>query len=285
MPEATAREFPRSPDRPELYRFKLQQTVGEGGTGRVYRALDPKTGQVVAVKLFHANFFRNKLHIRDLARTTKKFRKLSHPNVVQIYEFISGDEGECLALEFVDGPDLRWYLKNRPWNLNEMLVIVAQICNGLGYLHEKGIMHHDLKLANVLFTRKGVVKICDFSLWGSNILLSLIDGGPSEQVTPMYVAPELIRKEKATPLSDLYSLGILFYVMFTGKVPFEVDSLAKLYHCHLTVRPFHPSDVNEKCPKILGDIIMRLLEKEPARRFPDCDELRIALSQIGKSRI
>ena len=101
----------------------------------------------------------------------------------------------------------------------------------------------------------------------------------------MYVAPEFLRKEKATPKSDLYSLGVAMYLMFTGHVPFEVDSLQKLYECHIRVIPEHPSVVEKRCPEDLGDIIMRLLSKDPDKRFADCDQLRIALADIGKSRI
>jgi serine/threonine-protein kinase len=113
----------------------------------------------------------------------------------------------------------------------------------------------------------------------------MFDAGFSDQFTPMYVAPEIIRKEGATALSDMYSLGVMMYLMFTGHLPFEVDNIQKLYMCHLHAPPIHPSLIEKKCPETLGDIIMRLLEKKPAKRFPNCDQLRIALAEIGKSRI
>ncbi len=277
--------FPKKADRAAIYQYKVDVIVGEGGTGTVYRGLDPKSGTLVAVKFFRANFFRNALHQKDLARAVKKFAKLDHPNVVKIYEFLSGKEGDALVLEYIDGPDLRWYLNNRPFILNERLVIAAQICNGLGYLHEQGFIHHDLKPGNVLFTRKGQAKLCDFSLTGTNRLLNLLDGRGMEQFTPMYVCPEVIRKEKATPLSDLYSLGAMLYLMFGLKAPFDSDNLQHLYMSHLQVVPVNPSLINKECPRPLGDIIMKLLEKKPERRYTDCQQLRIALSDIGKSRI
>ena len=190
-----------------------------------------------------------------------------------------------LVQEFIDGPDLQWYQANRPWNLQEMLVIMAQVCNGLSYLHDQGYLHHDLKPGNVLFTRKGQAKICDYSLGGTGILTDVFDKGRVEQITPMYVAPELIRKERSTKLCDIYSLGAVMYLLFTRKLPFEVDSLPKLYHAHLHDKPLHPTLVEEKCPEELGDIIMRLLEKDPKMRFPNCDSLRIAMSDIGRQRI
>ncbi len=278
-------EFPKKPDIPELYRFKLDMALGQGGTGTVYRALDTDSGDIVAVKLFRANFFRNRLHLRDMNKTVSKFKKVSHPNVVNIYEFITGDEGECLVLEYIDGPDLKWYAANRPYNLNERLVIVAQIANGLSFIHDKGFIHHDLKPANVLFTRKGQAKLCDYSLFGSSYLLTLFDSGVSEQVTPMYVAPEIIKKEKATKVSDLYSFGVMLYLLFTEQVPYEVDNLQKLYLSHLHTEPLHPTIVNPLCPQELGDIIMSLMRKDPSKRPPDCDQVRIAMSAIGKSRI
>ena len=279
-------DYPKQPSKPELFGYKLQLAMGEGGTGIVYRALNPETGQVVALKEFHANFFRGKGHIRDLTKMVKRFKKLEHVNVVKIMDIINQDDHVSLVLEFVDGPDLKWYLEHRPWNLQERLVVLAQICNGLSYLHDNKFVHHDLKPANVLFTRQGQVKLCDFSLAGaSGGLFNIFESGGVEQVTPMYVAPELIRKEKATHLVDMYSLGVMMYIMFAGKVPFEVDELQKLYACHLTQIPFHPCDVNSECPRNLGDIVMRLLAKQPEDRFQDCQELRIALSEIGQSRI
>lgn len=274
-----------APDRSTLYHFKLLRVLGEGGTGKVYLAVDQKKGEPAAVKLFHENFFRNRLHVRDLVRSVQKFKKFKHINVVQIYDFYDGPEGRCMSMEYVDGPSLKWYILNRPWNLQERLNICMQICTGMQYLHEKGCIHHDFKPANVLFTRTGIVKIADFSLYGSSFLLELFDPNVGEQITPMFVAPEFIRKEKLSPAVDQYSMGITFYMMFAERVPFPVDNLTQLYRCHLSLMPEHPSLVNPKCPTALGDIIMRLLQKRPELRFTDCDELRIALSQIGRSRI
>lgn len=272
------------PDRYKLYHFRIDLLLGRGGTGTVYRAVNSETGSIVAVKLFHANFFRNNLHVRDLAKSVKLFKKFEHKNIVQIFDFISGDEGHCLVEEYVDGPDLRWYIENRPWNLQERMVVVAQMCNGLQYIHDQGFVHHDMKPANVLFTRKGIAKLTDYSLVREK-LFNLLDSGLKEQVTPMYVAPEIIRGERATPQSDIYSLGATFYLVFTGRVPFPVDNLQRLYECHLQVMPDHPSEVNSRCPRDLGDIILKMMSKEPADRFESCDELRIRMSNIGRSRI
>jgi len=273
------------PDIPKLYHYKLERVLGEGGTGKVYLGIDTKKGEAVAVKLFKENFFRNYLHVRDLAKSVAKFKRFKHMNCVQILDFIDGPEGRCMIMEYVDGASLKWYLLNRPWNLLQRLNISMQICQGMQYLHDKGCVHHDFKPANVLFTRTGIVKIADFSLYGSSFLLELMDRSVGEQITPMFVAPEFIRKEKVTAAGDQYSMGITFYMMFAERVPFPVDNLGKLYQCHLTVVPDHPSLVNPKCPTPLGDIIMKLLQKRPEKRFADCDELRIALSQIGRSRI
>jgi serine/threonine-protein kinase len=136
-----------------------------------------------------------------------------------------------------------------------------------------------------LFTRRGQAKLSDYSLTKTSLISGLLDGTSHDQITPMYLAPELIRKEKATPQSDIYSLGITLYLLFTEKLPFNVDSLIKLYNCHLRVVPDHPTMVNKKCPQALGDIIMRMIDKKPENRFQDCDQLRIALSDVGQSRI
>jgi len=274
-----------APDRSQLYHIRLVKILGQGGTGIVYQGIDTKKGDAVAVKLFRENFFRNRLHLMDLIQNVKKFKKLKHQNLVQIFDFIDGDEGRCMLMEFVDGPNLRWYLANRPWNLQERVNIIIQICIGLQYLHDNGFVHHDFKPANVLFTRRGIVKIADYSLFGNNFILELLDRNISQQITPMFVAPEVIRGERVTPKSDLYSLGITMYMMFTEKLPFPVDNLQQLYYCHLNLMPEHPTTVNPKCPFALGNVIMKLLSKKPENRYRDCDELRIALSNVTQSRI
>lgn len=275
------------PDRPSLYHYKLDRILGQGGTGRVYRGIDTKKGGVVAIKRFHDNFFRSPLHLRDLKKSVKRFKKFKNTNVVQILDFLDSDpkDGNCMIMEYVDGADLNWYIKNRPFNLSERVTICVQICNGLQFLHDNKVIHHDFKPANVLFTRRGTVKIADFSLYGSSLLLEIFDRGAGEQITPMYVAPEIIRKERPDIESDLYSLGITMYIMFTERLPWAVDSLQKLYQCHLRVEPEHPTQVNPRCPHKLGEIIMKLLEKDPKKRFGDCDQLRIALASVGDSRI
>lgn len=275
------------PDRAKLYHYKLDRILGQGGTGRVYRGIDTVKGEMVAVKRFREDFFRNALHLRDLKRQVKRFKKFNHQNIVHIIDFLDDNpaDGNCMIMEYVDGPNLKWYLLNRPWNLQERLTVVAQICNGLQYLHDNDAIHHDFKPANVLFTRRGLVKIADYSLFGGSFLLELLDRNVGEQITPMFVAPEFLRKEKITAAVDQYSLGITMYMLFADRVPFIVDSLPKMYQCHLRLMPDHPTAVNPKCPQQLGDIIMKLIDKRPENRFKDCDELRIALAGVGRSRI
>lgn len=275
---------PELPDRFQIYQYKVDLILGRGGSGTVYRGIDPESGQVVAIKLFHENFFSGRGHVRDLAKSVKRFREFDHPNVVRILEFISGKDGNCLVEEYVDGADMRWYLDNRPWNLHERLVICAQICNGLQYIHDHGFLHHDVKPGNVLFTRKGMVKLSDYSLRRA-YFFGFLTSGLSEHVTPLYVAPEIVNKQKATPQSDIYSLGITMYLTFAERPPFQVDTLQQLYFCHVNVTPQHPSEVNPKCPRPLGDIIMRMIDKDPRKRFENCDQLRIRLADISRSRI
>jgi len=268
-----------------LFHYKLDRILGQGGTGRVYRGIDTKKGGVVALKLFNENFFRNALHLRDLRKSIKRSMKFDHEHVIKTLGFLEKDEEHCMVMEYVDGINLKQYITRSQFKLQERLRICREICSGLQYLHDQDCIHHDFKPSNVLFTRRGKVKLADFSLYGSSILFGLIDSGYGEQITPLFVAPEIIRKEKANPASDQYSLGITMYMMFTERVPFAVDSLQQLYQCHLRITPNTPAEINPNCPADLSEIIMRLLRKDPEKRFKDCFELQVALSKVGQSRI
>jgi serine/threonine protein kinase len=277
----------RTPDRASLYHYNLNLILGEGGTGRVYRAIDSKKGEVVAVKRFRENFFRNPMHKRDLKKSVKRFKKLKNDNVVQIYDFFdkNEDDGNCMVMEYVDGINLHEYMLRPKWDLTQRHGIAIQMCNGLQYLHDHKIVHHDFKPANVLFTRTGKAKIADFSLYGSSFILELLDKGASEQVTPKFVAPEFLRKEKTTALSDQYSFGVTLYMLFTQEDPFPADNLQKLYYSHLHIVPQHPSSVNQNCPRPLGDVVMKCLAKKPSERFEDFDMVRTVLASIDPHRI
>jgi serine/threonine protein kinase len=278
----------RSADRPTLYNFKVDRILGQGGTGVVYRGVDPAKGEVYAIKRFHENFFRNPMHLRDLKGSVKKFKKLNHVNVVRIFDFLDSDpknDGICMVMEYVDGPNLNWYLKNRPFKLQERNSIAQQVCSGLQYLHDQGCIHHDFKPANVLFNRRGVAKVADFSLYGSNFLLELLGGKIAEQVTPMFVAPEVLRREKPTNKVDQYALGVALYMLFAERFPFVADNLPKLYQMHLALMPQNPNELNPACPRDIGEIVLKLMAKRPEQRFHDCDQVRIALSRAGQSRI
>jgi len=276
----------KATNRSKIYHFKLDRILGEGGTGTVYRGIDQKTGEPVAVKVFHANFFNDASEIRDLSKSVTRFQKFDHQNVTRVLQFLHGGEEPCLVMEYVDGPDMKWYIRERPWNMDERLVIIYQICNGLQYIHDQGFVHHDLKPENVLFTRKGEVKLCDYALrrakWSA---IFERENKLAGSVTPMYIAPEIIDKKAASPQSDMYSLGVILYLMFAGEFPFKADNLQALYVSHLKIKPDHPSGVNRRCPPDLGDVIMKLLSKNPKERFETCDQVRIALANVGQSRI
>lgn len=275
----------RAADRTKLYGFKVDVKLGSGGSGTVYRGIDRENGHAYALKLFHANYFNGRAHIKDLAKSAAKFKEFEHPNVVKIFDFIDGEEGVVLVMEYIDGPSLSWYIDNRPWDLQERLMICAQICNGLQYLHDRGFMHHDMKPANVLFTRTGLAKLADFSLYRPGMFSGILDKGLKDLVTPMFIAPELLKGKKTSPKSDIYSFGVTMYIMFTGQTPFAADNLQVLYEAHKKTKPQHPCVINTRLPQAVGDAIMKALEKNPEDRWHDCDMLRVKLGEIGQSRI
>jgi eukaryotic-like serine/threonine-protein kinase len=256
----------KATNRSKIYHYKLDRILGEGGTGTVYRGIDQNTGEPVAVKVFHANFFSDNSHIRDLAKSVARFKKFDHPNVTRVIDFLHKGEEPALVMEYVDGPDMKRYIQERPWNMDERLVIIYQICNGLQYIHDQGFVHHDLKPENILFTRKGQVKLCDYALRRSKWFAFLeSENKLMGSVTPMYIAPEIIEKKGASPQSDMYSLGVVLYLLFTGQFPFKADNLQALYFCHLKEKPEHPTARKPPLPPGPRRRHHEIVEKEAKR--------------------
>jgi serine/threonine-protein kinase len=232
--------------------------------GEVYRADDLKLSQPVALKFLPESVSSDPAWVARFYAEVRHARQVSHPNVCRVYDVGEVDGRHFLSMEYVDGEDLASLLRRIGRLGGDKAVEVArQICSGLGAAHDRGVLHRDLKPSNVMIDGRGRARITDFGLASA----AGEDGGGAEvSGTPAYMAPEQLAGRPATIQSDLYSLGLLFYELFTGKRAFEAASLEEWKRKHAEHSPTAPSAVKPGLDPAVERVILRCLEKEPGQR-------------------
>jgi hypothetical protein len=267
-------------------RYRIVALLGRGGMGEVYRAEDLKLGNVVALKFLPASLQNDAAALTRFHAEVRNARQVSHPNVCRVYDIGEVNGQHFLTMEYIDGEDLSSLLR-RIGRLpaDKALETAHQICAGLAAAHDCGLLHRDLKPANIMLDGRGRVRITDFGL-----ALSSDDAtGRSETAgTPAYMAPEQIGKGEASVRSDIYSLGLVFYELFTGRSPYKANSPLEWRRAHMESSPRTPSSVVKEIDPAVENAILRCLQKDPALRpssvrqvaaaFPGGDPLAAALA-------
>ncbi|WP_248211038.1 protein kinase domain-containing protein [Pseudomarimonas salicorniae] len=280
---------PAGPDPGELLpgslfarRYEIRRKVAEGGMGRVYLALDRELGEEVALKTLRPEWLENPTTLEQLKTEIRTARRITHPNVVRTYDF--GQEGDLpfLSMEFVHGVTLRDALRRtgrvRPY---AAMRVARQLCAGLGAAHRAGVLHRDIKPSNVMLEVSGTAKLMDFGV-SRGIGSPITPEGPERQFagTPHYLSPEQAQGREAREASDIYSFGILLSELFTGALPIDGDNTLDICMGHLEREPVRPSAYWPEIPPALEALILRCLEKDPARRYPNTDALRDDLERL-----
>jgi serine/threonine-protein kinase len=254
--------------------LEIEERLGEGGMGVVYRARQPALGRFVAIKMIHAGARTDPKQLVRFRTEVQAVARLSHPNFVQIYEIGQRDGLPYFLMEYVAGGSLERKLSSGPLPLRQAAQLVETLARAMQVAHEHGIVHRDLKPANILLTLDGQPKITDFGLAK---MMSGQDAGPSRAGgiigTPAYMAPEQAEDGGAQPSSDIYSLGATLYEMLTGRPPFRG---ATVYGTLLQVmhhEPVPPGRLRPKLPRDLETICLKCLEKTPEKRYASCAAL------------
>jgi len=246
-------------------RYRLVALLGKGGMGEVYRAQDLKLGQPVALKFLPEELEQDDSRLVRFLEEVRLSRQVSHPNVCRVHDVREVDGNHFLSMEFVDGEDLASLLRRIGRLPNDKaLQIARQLCAGVAAAHREGILHRDLKPANIMIDGRGHVRITDFGLAG---IAEEIEGTEVRIGTPAYMAPEQVSGKEVTVKSDLYSLGLVLYELFTGKPAYRANSLSELLRAHETP-PASPSSVLDIIDPAVERVILRCLEKDPNDR-PD----------------
>jgi len=254
-------------------RYRISGMLGQGGMGEVYRADDLKLGQAVAVKFLPRALAQDATLLERFHAEVRNARQVSHPGVCRVHDIGEIDGHHFLTMEYIDGEDLATLLR-RIGRLpaDKALEIARQLCAGLAAAHDKGVLHRDLKPANVMIDGRGRARITDFGLAVRS------EESASEMAgTPAYMSPEQLQGQPATARSDVYSLGLLLYELYTGRRPFDAVDFSGWRRKHVEEQPSAPSHYTADIDPAVERVILRCLEKEPRQRPASAIQVAAAL--------
>ena len=250
---------PKNPGIP-VSRYRMEEQIGEGGSGRVFRAHDILLDMPIAIKLLLPALYRDAQALGDLQSEARICMSLSHPNIVRLYNLDQLDSRYMLVMEYIDGPNLYTVLKPNPTPpRTEYRRIVEAVAAALEHAHGRGVIHSDLTPANILITSAGTPKLIDFGI----ATLANQQAAPGELIagTPSYMSPEQLRGEPVTPATDIFAFGVLAFQMLTGYLPQNADATL----ADLATRPRPPL---RGIAEAVAAVIRRALTFDPADRWP-----------------
>jgi serine/threonine protein kinase len=267
------------PDRILADRYRLVEFIARGGMAEVWEGHDVLLARPVAVKLPHPHLGRQEAFRKRFRREAVAAARLSHPNVVAIFDTGTDNEDYFIVMERVDGPSLREFLvPDRPLPVEKAVSVARQVASALDYAHRQGVVHRDIKPANILIGRDDMVKVADFGIAKAAL------GDDTTQTaatlgTARYLAPEQVEGGVPDHRGDIYSLGVVLYEMVCGRPPFKADNEVALALQHLRAEPPRPTAVSPAVPPWLEDIVLTALAKSPDERFGSANQLRVALDR------
>jgi tetratricopeptide (TPR) repeat protein/predicted Ser/Thr protein kinase len=262
-------------------RYQIIEELGTGGMGRVFRVIDRKLDEEIALKLIRPEIAKNRSAVERFASELKLARHIVHRNVARMFDLNEEASVPFITMEYVRGENLKRLIRKvgrlAP---GQAIPIACQICDGLAEAHRLGIVHRDLKPQNVMIDEDGQAKIMDFGL----ALLAAAGGTGDDHVsrsgTPAYISPEQIRGLPADGRADLYSLGVLIYEMLTGRTPFTASSVEELVDKHLNEPPRDPREINPGISPELAHVVMKCLEKGSDARYQSAREVQADLDRL-----
>ena len=267
-------------------RYEVQGLLGQGGMGVVLHVTDTMLGEDVAMKLVYRESGVREEDKERFKSEMRICRRLVHPSVVRVFEFGMWRGSLFLTMELLEGTDLDAVLKSsrEPLPVIRSLHLLMQACDGLGAAHAMGVVHRDVKPQNLFVMKDGqTLKVMDFGIAQPRSVDHTLTQTGAIVGSPAYLAPERLRGDPAIPASDLYALGCVAYQMLTGVHPFRAPELAALFVQHLQSAPTPPRRLNGALPVDVERLVLRLLEKEPSRRFGSANELRRALTMAWRA--
>ncbi len=263
-------------------RYDLQKVIGSGGMAVVYLAHDTTLERSVAIKVLRERFSADPPFRERFRQEAKAAANLSHPNIVTVHDFGYDEDRLFIVMEHVPGDTLKSLLeKQTRFALDPAIALIVQVCAGVGYAHRAGLVHCDMKPHNILVSPDNRVKVTDFG-----IARALASIKPNEKMdivwgSPQFFSPEQARGHAPSPASDVYSIGVVFYQMLTGQLPFISESGLELARLHRDADPIPPSQLNLDIPEAINSILLKVLSKEPSSRYRTADQLGRVLQSFA----
>jgi serine/threonine protein kinase/Tfp pilus assembly protein PilF len=263
-------------------RYQVIEELGKGGMGKVYKVFDQEVQAKIALKLIKPEVSADKNTIDRFRNELKIARDISHKNICRMYDLGREAGNYFITMEYVSGEDLKSFIRRaRQLVVGTASFIAKQVCEGLTEAHRGGVVHRDLKPGNIMIDKEGNAKIMDFGI-ARSISVKGITGAGVVIGTPEYMSPEQVEGKEVDQRSDIYSLGIILYEMLTGQVPFEGDTPFTIGVKQKSEIPKDPKSLNAQIPQDLSRLVLKCLEKDKERRYPNADELRASLEKIEK---
>jgi serine/threonine-protein kinase len=264
-------------------RYQPEWLMGSGGMGAVWAGRDLRLDRAVAIKVLAGHGLTDPTALERFEREARIVARLTHPNVVAVHDFGAEDGAPYLVMELVEGESVSAMLKRGPLPVDRAVAIAAQACDGLAAAHAAGVVHRDVKPANLIVTPAGVVKICDFGIarLQDAAELSRLTGPAIAMGSSGYMSPEQVNGDPVDTRADLYGLGCTLYAMLTGGPPFTGDMPLEVAHQHLTRAPDPVAGRRPDVPPALAALVHRLLAKAPDDRPAGAVEVRDELTAIA----
>ena len=256
-----------------LDHYRIENLVARSGMASIFRATDVRTGRPVALKIPHPEMEADVVLYDRFQREQDIGQKLDHPNVMKV---MSNDHASqvYMVMEWVDGRLLRQILmEKRKLPIERAVDLTKKICDALDYIHRHGVVHRDLKPENIMVDDEDHVKLIDFGIAGHEGSRRLTFAKLSQLMgTPDYISPEQVKGKRGDGRSDIYAVGVMFYEMLTGKVPFQGPNAFAIMNDRLLNNPIPPREIDPSIPAELQEIIYRALERDPKNRYATAKE-------------
>ena len=255
--------------------YEIEEEIGQGGTAKVYKATDTRTGESVALKVLLPQMTTNETFLRRFIKEGRNMTRLQHENIVQTFDAGAADGHHYIAMEYVQGGTLSQFIAKQKQLLTTMqaMEILSQIAGALDFAHSEGYLHRDVKLSNILMADDGRVLLTDFGAAKHMITDHTMLTAPGQSIgTPSFMSPEQVTGERIDYRTDVYSLGVIAYKLFTGRMPYKGKTQPELLHKVAYETPIPAEELNSDLPAYIGMALKRVLSKDPQERYESAGE-------------